>query len=102
VRARVVTFRLFMTQPTGYVADQLARSYLVDAIMLGVGKQLLQVALEDHELAQIQASAQAQGRSLQDYARDTLLTAAMAQATRRGTLHRVIRISDALNQRLAQ
>jgi hypothetical protein len=91
-----------MTQPTGYVADQLALSYLVDAIMLCVGKQMLQVALEDDELAQIQASAQAQGRSLQDYARDTLLTAATAQATRRGTLHRVIRISDALNHRLAQ
>jgi hypothetical protein len=70
--------------------------------MLSVGKQMLQVALEDHELAQIQASAQAQGRSLQDYARDTLLTAATDQATRRDTLLRVIRISDALNQRLAQ
>jgi hypothetical protein len=70
--------------------------------MLLVGKQMLQVALEDHELAQIQASAQAQGRSLQDYARDTLLTAATNQATRRDTLLRVIRISDALNQRLAQ
>ena len=70
--------------------------------MLCVGTQMLQVALEDHELAQIQASAQARGRSLQDYARDTLLTAATAQATRRDTLLRVIRISDALNQRLAQ
>lgn len=70
--------------------------------MLSVGKQMLQVALEDHELAQIQASAQAQGRSLQDYARDTLLAAATDQATRRDTLLRVIRISDALNQRLAQ
>jgi hypothetical protein len=91
-----------MTQPAGYVADQLARSYLVGAIMLCVGKQMLQVALEDHELALIQASAQAQGRSVPDYARDTLLTAATAQTTRRATLHRVIRISDALNQRLAQ
>jgi hypothetical protein len=70
--------------------------------MLCVGKQMLQVALEEHELAQIQASAQAQGRSLQDYARDMLLTAAAAQATRRETLLRVIRISDALNQRLAR
>jgi hypothetical protein len=91
-----------VTQPAGYVADQLARSHLVDAIMLCVGKQMLQVAMEEHELAQIQASAQAQGRSLQDYARDTLLTAAAAQATRRETLLRVIRISDALNQRLAR
>jgi hypothetical protein len=70
--------------------------------MLCVDKRMLQVALEGHELAQIQASAQAQGRSLQDYARDTLLTAARVQATHRDTLHRVIRISDALNQRLAQ
>jgi len=71
-------------------------------MMLGVGKQMLQVALEDHELAQIQASARAQGRSVPDYARDTLLTAASAQATRRETLLRVIRISDALNRRLGQ
>lgn len=37
---------------------------------------MLQVALDGHELAQIQASDRAQGRSLQDHARDTLLTAA--------------------------
>jgi hypothetical protein len=68
--------------------------------MLGVDKHMLQVALDDHELAQIQASAQAQGRSLPDYARDTLLAA--ARAARRETLVRVLRVSDALNQRLAQ
>ena len=70
--------------------------------MLCVGKQLLQIALEDHELAQVQACAQAQGRAVADFARDALLSAAVAQATRRETLLRVARISHALNQRLAQ
>lgn len=71
--------------------------------MLCVGMQTLQVQLEEHELEQITASARAEGRTVQDYARDTLLSAAAAQASRRReALLRVVRISAALNERLAR
>jgi hypothetical protein len=80
----------------------LARDGRADAIMLCVGTQLFQIALEDHELAQVRACARAQGRAVADFARDALLSATAAQATRRETLLRVARISHALNQRLAQ
>lgn len=71
--------------------------------MLCVAKQTIQVPLEDHEYELLRVTAGAAGRSVPEYARDTLLGAVYAAAgRRREELLRVARISAALNKRLAQ
>jgi plasmid stability protein len=71
--------------------------------MLCVGKQTIQVALEDHEYEQLRVTAEAAGRSVPEYARDALLGLLYSDAgRRREELLRVARISEALNKRLAQ
>ncbi|HUY45308.1 MAG TPA: hypothetical protein VMV92_06235 [Streptosporangiaceae bacterium] len=71
--------------------------------MLSVDFKTLHVPLEEHEFEQIRVAAEAAGRSPQEYAHDTLVGAVSARARRhREVLVRVQRISDALNQRLAQ
>jgi hypothetical protein len=70
--------------------------------MLCVDKKTLPVPLDEHEFEQVQLAAEAAGRSLQEYAHDTLVDAMSARTERRReALIRVQRISDALNRRLA-
>ena len=70
--------------------------------MLCVAKQSIQVPLEDHEYELLRVTAGAAGRSVPEYARETLLDAVYADAAqRREELLRVARISTALNKRLA-
>ena len=70
--------------------------------MLCVAKQTIQVPLEDHEYELLRVTAAAAGRSVPEYARETLLGAVYADAAqRREELLRVARISMALNKRLA-
>ena len=71
--------------------------------MLSVAKQTIQVALEDHEYEQLRVTAEAAGRSVPEYARDTLVGALFTDpGRRRQELLRVARVSDLLNKRLAQ
>ena len=71
--------------------------------MLCVAKQTIQVPLEDHEAELLKVTAGAAGRSVPEFARDTLLGQVYADASRRrDELLRVARISTALNKRLAQ
>ena len=71
--------------------------------MLCVAKQTIAVALEDHEYELLRVTAGAAGRSVPEFARDTLLGQVYADAgRRREELLRVARISTALNKRLAQ
>jgi plasmid stability protein len=71
--------------------------------MLCVAKHTIAVALEEHEVELLRVTAAAAGRSVPEYARDTLLGALYADAgRRREELLRVARISTALNKRLAQ
>jgi hypothetical protein len=73
------------------------------AIMLCVDKKTLHVPLDEHEFEQIRLAAEAAGRGPDEYAHDTLVDIMSARAERRrDVLARVQRISDALNQRLAQ
>jgi hypothetical protein len=68
-----------------------------------MAKKMLPVRFEEHELAEIRAQAEAEGRSLQDYAHDTLLNAVSARArAREQALEHVVRVSEGLNSRLAQ
>ena len=71
--------------------------------MLSVAKQTIRVPLEEHEAELLSVTAAAAGRSVPEFARDTLLGAVFAGADqRREELRRVARISAALNKRLAQ
>ena len=64
--------------------------------MLCVAKQTIQVPLEDHEYELLRVTAGAAGRSMPEYARDTLLGAVYAEAgRRREELLRVARIGRA-------
>lgn len=72
-------------------------------IMLSVAKQTIQVPLEEHEAELLRVTAAAAGRSVPEFARDTLLGAVYADGEhRRAELRRVARVSAALNKRLAQ
>jgi hypothetical protein len=68
-----------------------------------MAKKMLPVRFEEHELEEIRAQAEAEGRSLQDYAHDTLMKAVGARAQmRKQALDHVVRVSEGLNRRLAQ
>jgi hypothetical protein len=68
-----------------------------------MAKKMLPVRFEEHELDEIKAQADAEGRSLQDYAHDTLMKAVSARSELRAqALEHVLRVSAGLNQRLAQ
>jgi hypothetical protein len=71
--------------------------------MLCVGKHTIQVALADHEYEKLKVTAEAAGRSVPEYAQETLVGALFTDpGRRRQELLRVARVSDALNKRLAQ
>ncbi len=71
--------------------------------MLCVAKRTIQVPLEDHEYGLLRAAAEAAGRGVPEYARETLLGVVYADAgRRREELLRVARISADLNKRLAR
>ncbi len=71
--------------------------------MLCVAKQTIHVPLEDHEYELLRLTADAAGRSVPEYARDTLVGAVFAEVShRQAELRRVARVSAALNKRLAQ
>ena len=70
--------------------------------MLCVAKQTIQVPLEDHEYELLRVTAGAVDSSVPQYAREMLLGAVYADAgQRREELLRILRISAALNKRLA-
>ncbi|WP_027345482.1 hypothetical protein [Hamadaea tsunoensis] len=70
---------------------------------MGNVKKMLPVRFEESEIEEIRAQAESEGRTLQEYAHDTLMEAVSARAhRRRDTLDRVLRISEGLNRRLAQ
>ncbi len=64
---------------------------------------MLPARFEESEIEQIRAQATLEGRSLQDYVHDLLMSAVNARAQRRNeVLERVLRVSEGLNKRLAQ
>ncbi|MGH3976189.1 MAG: plasmid mobilization protein [Pseudonocardiaceae bacterium] len=66
-------------------------------------RKMLPVRFEDSEIEEIRAQAAAEGRSLQDYVHDVLMQAiATRTRRRREVLDHVLRVSAALNERLAQ
>lgn len=66
-------------------------------------RKMLPVRFEESEIEEIRAHADAEGRSLQDYVHDILMSAVAARTQRRrDALNRVLRISEDLNRRLAQ
>jgi hypothetical protein len=68
-----------------------------------VAKKMLPARFEESEIEQIRAQAALEGRSLQDYVHDLLMTAVDARARRRAeVLDRVLSASDGLNKRLAR
>jgi hypothetical protein len=68
-----------------------------------MAKKMLPARFEESEIEQIRAQAALEGRTFQDYAHDTLMSAVNARAQRRNeVLDRVVRISKGLNKRLAQ
>ncbi len=68
-----------------------------------MAKKMLPARFEESEIEQIRAQAELEGRSLQDYVHDLLMDAVNARAHRRAdVLDRVLRVSEGLNQRLAQ
>jgi hypothetical protein len=69
----------------------------------GMAKKMLPARFEEAEIEQIRAQAALEGRSLQDYVHDLLMTAVNARAQRRReVLDHVVSVSEGLNQRLAQ
>jgi hypothetical protein len=66
-------------------------------------KKMLPVRFEEAEIEQIRAHAALEGRTLQDYAHDVLMSAIADRARRRAeVLDHVVRVSDGLNRRLAR
>jgi len=62
---------------------------------------MLPVRFEESEIEQIRAQAATEGRSLQDYAHDVLMSAVADRARRRAeVLNHVVRVSEGLNRRL--
>jgi hypothetical protein len=65
-------------------------------------KKMLPVRFEESEIEQIRAQAALEGRTLQDYAHDVLMSAVVDRARRRAeVLDHVVRVSEGLNLRLA-
>ncbi|KAA2263265.1 hypothetical protein F0L68_10645 [Solihabitans fulvus] len=65
--------------------------------------KMLPVRFEESEIEEIRAQAAAEGRSLQDFVHDMLMTAiATRTQRRRAALDHVLRVSEGLNKRLAQ
>ncbi|MEV4601105.1 hypothetical protein AB0K15_27360 [Amycolatopsis sp. NPDC049253] len=65
--------------------------------------QVLPVEFSDGEVREIERQAAAEGRSLQEYVRETLMTAVTSRAQQRATvLDRVLEASAGLNERLAR
>jgi hypothetical protein len=63
---------------------------------------MLPVRFEESEIEQIRAQAALEGRTLQDYAHDLLMSAVADRARRRAeVLDHVVRVSAGLNRRLA-
>jgi hypothetical protein len=68
-----------------------------------MAKKMLPARFDESEIEQIRAQAALEGRSLQDFVHDLLMTAVNARAQRRSeVLDRVLRVSEGLNKRLAQ
>jgi hypothetical protein len=71
-------------------------------MMLCVDKKMLHESLRDHDAGQLPAGAGADGHGLRDDRHDGHARPVTGQEQhRREVLLRVVRISDALNQRLA-
>jgi hypothetical protein len=65
-------------------------------------KKMLPVRFEESEIEQIRAQAALEGRTLQDYAHDLLMSAVADRTRRRAeVLDHVVRVSAGLNRRLA-
>ena len=63
---------------------------------------MLPVRFEDSEIEQIRAQAALEGRTLQDYAHDLLMSAVADRTRLRAeVLDHVVRVSAGLNRRLA-
>ena len=63
---------------------------------------MLPVRFEESEIEQIRAQAALEGRTLQEYAHDVLMTAVADRARHRAeVLDHVVRVSEGLNRRLA-
>lgn len=68
-----------------------------------MAKKMLPARFEESEIEQIREQAALEGRSLQDYVHDLLMSAVNARVLKRAeVLDRVLRISEGLNERLAQ
>lgn len=64
---------------------------------------MLPVRFENSEIEEIRAQAAAEGRSLQDYVHDVLMSAiATRTQRRREVLDHVLKVSAGLNDRLAK
>ncbi|MET7993593.1 hypothetical protein ABZU76_22100 [Amycolatopsis sp. NPDC005232] len=65
--------------------------------------QVLPVEFSDGEVRELERQAAAEGRSLQEYVRETLMTAVTSRARQRATvLDHVLEASAGLNERLAR
>jgi hypothetical protein len=65
--------------------------------------KMLPVRFDEAELAQIRSQAEAEGRTLQDFAHEVLMQAVAVRVQRRkAALDHVLRVSEGLNARLAQ
>ena len=65
--------------------------------------KMLPVRFDEAELDQIRAQAEAEGRTLQDFAHEVLMQAvAQRKEHRRAALDHVLRVSEGLNARLAR
>jgi hypothetical protein len=65
-------------------------------------KKMLPVRFDESEIDQIRAQAALEGRTLQDYAHDVLMSAIADRAQHRAeVLDHVVRVSEGLNRRLA-
>ncbi|WP_326565677.1 hypothetical protein VSH64_27855 [Amycolatopsis rhabdoformis] len=65
--------------------------------------QMLPVEFSDGEVQEIERLAAAEGRTLQEYVRETLMTAVASRAQQRATvLDHVLETSAELNERLAR